>query len=152
MPTASSAPNRPRNPKQKQRSSKGKKKTEQHPWRLHKQEPQFPSRLQTNSPRLIFFTKALSPKGSRLGLKTDGNIPVPTRSVFYFCPSVSVFVGSRFRIYGSRNEVSPSVFEESHFYMELIRIYSVFHLVFNLHKICLKINMLKNISITKYAC
>ena len=106
LPTASSAPNRPRNPKQQQRSSK-EKKTEQHPWRLHKQEPQFPSRLQTNSPRLIFFTKALSLKGSRLGLKTDRNIPVPTCSVFYFCPSVFVFVGSHFRIYGSRNEVSP---------------------------------------------
>jgi len=129
-----------------------KKKIEQHPWRLHKQEPQFPSRLQTNSPRLIFFTKALSPKGSQLGLKTDKNIPVPTRSVFYFCPYVSVFVGSRFRIYGSRNEVSSFVSEESRFYMELTHIYSVFHLVFNLHKICLKIDMLKNISITKYAC
>ena len=76
-----------------------------------------------------------------LGLKTDRNIPVPTRSVFYFCPSISVFVGSHFRIYGSRNEVSPSVSEESRFYMELTRIYSVFHPVFNLHKICLKIDM-----------
>ena len=87
-----------------------------------------------------------------VGLKTDGNIPVPTHSVFYFCPSVSVFVGSRFHIYGSRNEVSPSVSEKSHFYIELTRIYSVFHSVFNLHKICLKIYMFKNISITKYAC
>ena len=87
-----------------------------------------------------------------LGLKTDGNIPVPTRSVFYFCPSVSVFVGSHFRIYESRNEVSPFVSEESRFYMELTRIYSVFHSVFNLHKICLKIDMFKNIPITKYAC
>ena len=91
-------------------------------------------------------------QGPWLGLKTDENILVPTRSVFYFCPSVSVFVGSRFRIYGSRNEVSLSVSEESHFYMELTRIYFVFHPVFNLHKICLKIDMLKNISITKYAC
>ena len=80
---------------------------------------------------------------SEVGLKTDGNIPVPTRSVFYFCPFVSVFVGFRFCIYGSRNEVSPSVSEKSCFYMELTRIYSVFHPVFNLHKICLKINMLK---------
>ena len=88
----------------------------------------------------------------QVGLKTDGNIPVLTRSVFYFCPSVSVFVGSRFRIYGSKNEVSPSVSEKSRFYMELTRIYSVFHPVFNLHKICLKIDMFKNIPITKYAC
>ena len=90
----------------------------------------------------------------QVGLKTDGNIPVLTRSVFYFCPSVSVFVGSRFHIYGSRNEVSPSVSEESRFYMELTCIYSVFHPVFNLHKICLKIkiDMFKNIPITKYAC
>jgi len=44
-----------------------------------------------------------------LGLKTDGNIPIPIRSIFYFCPSVSVFVGSRFRIYESRNDVFPSV-------------------------------------------
>ena len=88
----------------------------------------------------------------RVGLKTDGNIPVLTRSVFYFCPSVSVFVGFRFRIYGSGNEVSPSVSEKSRFYMELIRIYSIFHPVFNLHKICLKINMFKNIPITKYVC
>ena len=87
-----------------------------------------------------------------LGLKTDGNILVPTRFVFYFYPSVSVFVGSRFRIYRSRNEISPSVSEESRFYMELTRIYSVFHPVFNLHKICLKIDMFKNIPITKYAC
>ena len=126
-------------------------------------------------------------------MKTDGNIPVPIGSVFYFCPSVFVFVGShfciygsrnevsssvtyvgadrvkngrkysrsdpfrflflsvRFRIYESRNEVSPSVSEESRFYMELTRIYSVFHPVFNLHKICLKIDMFKNISITKDA-
>ena len=61
-----------------------------------------------------------------LGLKTDGNIPIQIRSIFYFCPSVSVFVGSRFRIYGSRNDVSPSISEESRFYMELTRIYSVF--------------------------
>ena len=88
----------------------------------------------------------------RLGLKTDRNISVSTRSVFYFCPSISVFVGSRFRIYRSRNEISPSVSEESRFYMELTRIYSVFHPVFNLHKICLKIDMFKNIPITKYAC
>jgi len=87
-----------------------------------------------------------------LGLKTDENISVPTRSVFYLCPSVFVFVGSRFRIYGSKNEVSPSVSEKSRFYMELTRIYSVFHPVFNLHKIYLKIDMFKNISITKYAC
>ena len=87
-----------------------------------------------------------------VGLKADGNIPGPTRSVFYFYLSVSVFVGSRFRIYGSRNEVSPSVSEESCFYMELTRIYFVFHLVFNLHKICLKIDMFKNIPITEYAC
>ena len=87
-----------------------------------------------------------------LGLKTDENISVPTHSVFYFCPSVSIFVGFRFRIYESRNEVSPSVFEKSRFYMELTRIYSVFHLVFNLHKIYLKIDILKNIPITKYAC
>ena len=45
-----------------------------------------------------------------------------------------------------------SVSEKSRFYMELTRIYSVFHPVFNLHKICLKIDMLKNIPITKYAC
>ena len=83
-----------------------------------------------------------------VGLKTDRNIPVPTRSVFYFCPSISVFVESRFRIYGSRNEVSPSVSEKFHFYMELTRLHSVF----NLHKICLKIDMFKNIPITKYAC
>ena len=87
-----------------------------------------------------------------VGLKTDGNISVPTRSVFHFCPSVSIFVGFHFRIYGSRNEISPSVFEESRFYMELTRIYSVFHPVFNLHKICLKIDMFKNIPITKYVC
>ena len=83
-----------------------------------------------------------------LGLKTDENISVPTRSVFYLCPSVFVFVGSRFRIYGSRNEISLSISEKSRFYMKLIRIY----FVFNLHKICLKIDMFKNISITKYAC
>ena len=77
----------------------------------------------------------------------DRNILVPTRSA-----SVFVFVGSRFRIYGSRNEVSPSVSEEFRFYMELTRIYSVFHPVFNLHKICLKIDMFKNIPITKYVC
>ena len=87
-----------------------------------------------------------------VGMKMDGNISVPTCFVFYFCPSVSVFVGSRFRIYRSRNEVSPSVSEESRFYMELTRIYFVFHPVFNLHKICLKIDMFKNIPITKYAC
>ena len=68
----------------------------------------------------------------------DRNILVPTRSA-----SVFVFVGSRFRIYGSRNEVSPSVSEEFRFYMELTRIYSVF----NLHKICLKIDMFKNIPV-----
>jgi len=62
------------------------------------------------------------------------------------------FVAFYFHIYGSRNEVSPPVFEKFRFYMELIRIYSVFHSVFNLHKICLKIDMLKNIPITKYAC
>ena len=84
----------------------------------------------------------------RCRLKTDGNIPVPISSIFYFCPSVFVFMGSYFCIYGSRNEVSPSVSEESRFYMELTRIYSVF----NLHKICLKIDMFKNIPITKYAC
>jgi len=61
-------------------------------------------------------------------------------------------MGFYFHIYGSRNEVSPSVFEKSHFYMELIRIYSVFYPIFNLHKICLKIDMFKNITITKYAC
>ena len=83
-------------------------------------------------------------------MKTDGNISVPTRSVFYFYPSVSVFVGFRFHIYGSGNEVFSSVSEKSCFYMELTRIYSVFHPVFNLHKICLKIDMLKNIPITKY--
>ena len=60
--------------------------------------------------------------------------------------------GIRFHIYGSRNEVSPSVSEKSRFYMELTRIYSVFHPVFNLHKICLKIDMFKNIPNTKYAC
>ena len=76
-------------------------------------------------------------------MKTDGNIPVPTRSVFYFCPFVSVFVGFCFCIYGSRNEVSPSVSEESCFYMELTRIYSVFHPIFNLHKIYLKLICLK---------
>ena len=64
---------------------------------------------------------------------------------FYIC-------GSRFYIYGNRNEISPSVSEKSRFYMELTRIYSVFHPVFNLHKICLKIDMFKNIPITKYAC
>ena len=36
-----------------------------------------------------------------LRLKTAGNNPVPTHSVFYFLPSVFVFVGSRFRIYGN---------------------------------------------------
>ena len=56
--------------------------------------------------------------------------------------------GSRFRIYGSRNEISPSVSEESRFYMELTRIY----FIFNLYKICLKINMFKITQITKYAC
>ena len=86
--------------------------------------------------------------GARVGLKRDGNIPVPTRFVFYFCPFISVFVGFCFRIYGIRNEVSPSVSEESRFYMELTRIYSVF----NLHTICLKIDMFKNIPITKYVC
>ena len=85
-------------------------------------------------------------------LKTDGNILGSTRFIFYFCPSVFVFVGFCFRIYGSRNGISPSVSEESRFYMELTRIYSIFHPVFNLHKICLKIDMFKNIPITKYAC
>jgi len=92
------------------------------------------------------------PRASLLGLKTDGNIFVPIRSVFYFCPSVLVFVGSCFRIYGNRNEVSPSVSDKSRFYMELTRIYSIFHPIFNLHKIYLKIDMFKNIPITKYAC
>jgi len=85
-------------------------------------------------------------------LKKDGNILVSIRFVFYFCPSIFVFVGFRFRIYEIRNEVSLSVSEELCFYMELTRIYSVFHHVFNLHKICLKIYMFENISITKYAC
>ena len=85
-------------------------------------------------------------------LKKDGNILVSIRFVFYFCPSIFVFVGFRFRIYGSRNEISLSVSEESYFYMELTHIYSIFHPVFNLHKICLKIDMFKNILITKYIC
>ena len=85
-------------------------------------------------------------------LKMDGNIPFPTRFDFYFCPFVSIFVGSYFHIYGSRNKISPFVSEKSRFYMELTRIYFVFHPVFNLHKICLKIDMFKNIPITKYAC
>ena len=87
-----------------------------------------------------------------VGLKTDRNISVPIRSVFYFCLSVSVFVGFCFCIYRSRNKVSPSVSEKFRFYMKLTRIYSVFHPIFNLHKICLKIDMFKNIPITKYAC
>ena len=90
--------------------------------------------------------------GARVGLRRDGNIPVPTCFLFYFCTSVFVFVGFRFRIYGSRNEISLSVSEESCFYMELTRIYSVFHLIFNIHKICLKIDMFKNILIIKYIC
>ena len=110
------------------------------------EEPKSPAAQETGSSRA-----ARSGNYLRLGLKTDGNISVLTRSVFYFCPSVSVFVASRFHIYRSRNEVSPSVFEKSRFYMELTRIYSVFHPIFNLHKICLKINMYKNIPITKYA-
>ena len=99
------------------------------------------------SPRQRLY--ALPP---RVGLKTDGNILLQIRSVFYFYSSVSVFVGFYIHIYRSRNEVSPSVFEESRFYMELTHIYSVFHPIFNLHKICLKIDMFKNIPITKYIC
>ena len=79
------------------------------------------------------------PSAIPTSVENGRNIPVLTRFVFYFCPSVSVFVGSYFRIYGSKNEVSPSVSEKSRFYMELIRIYSVFHPVSNLHKICLKL-------------
>jgi hypothetical protein len=55
------------------------------------------------------FTKSFSFFYYHLALKTDGKIPVPTRSVFHFCPFVSVFAGSRFRIYGNEKEVFPSV-------------------------------------------
>ena len=110
------------------------------------EEPKSPAAQETG-----WSIAARSGNYLRLGLKTDGNIPVPTRFVFYFCPSVSVIVGSCFRIYGSRNKVSLSVSEKSRFYMKLTRIYSVFHPIFNLHKICLKIDMFKNIPISKYA-
>jgi hypothetical protein len=46
-----------------------------------------------------------------LGMKTDGIFPVPSRSVFYIFPSVSVFARSRFRICGSRKWCFPSVSE-----------------------------------------
>jgi hypothetical protein len=39
---------------------------------------------------------------SRLGMKTDGIFPVPSRSVFYIFSSVFVFARSRFRICGSK--------------------------------------------------
>jgi hypothetical protein len=73
---------------------------------------------------------------SNLALKTDGKIPVPTRSVFHFCPFVSVFAGSRFRIYGNRRGVFPSVSAGSRFHPKLTHIYSVFHLVLNLYEMC----------------
>ena len=81
----------------------------------------------------------------------DGKNPVPTRSVFYFLPSVFVFVGSRFRIYGNGKGGFPSVSARSRFYTELTRIYSVFHLAFNLCEICLEIDMFINLLITNYA-
>jgi hypothetical protein len=71
-----------------------------------------------------------------LGLKTDRKIPVPTCSVFHFCPFVSVFAGSRFRIYRNERGVFPSVSAEFCFHPKMICIYSVFHPVLNLHEMC----------------
>jgi hypothetical protein len=71
-----------------------------------------------------------------LALKTDRKISVSTRSVFHFCLFVFVFAGSRFRIYGNRRGVFPSVSAGSRFHPKLTRIYSVFHSVLNLYEMC----------------
>jgi hypothetical protein len=51
------------------------------------------------------------PPQAKLGMKTDGIFPVPSRSVFYIFLSVSIFARSRFRICGSRKWCFPSVSE-----------------------------------------
>jgi len=94
----------------------------------------------------------LGPGSLLVVLKTDRKNPVPTHPIFYFVPSVSVFVGSCFRIYRNRRGVFPSISPESRFHPELTRIYSVFHPVFNLCEICLEIDMFINLLITNYAC
>ena len=63
-------------------------------------EPKSPAAQETGSSRA-----ARSGNYLRLGLKTDGNISVSTRSIFYFCPSVSVFVASRFYILNIKVEM-----------------------------------------------
>jgi hypothetical protein len=73
---------------------------------------------------------------SYVALKKDGKISILTRSVFHFCPFISVFAGSRFRIYGNRRGVFLSVSAGSRFHPKLTRIYSVFHPVLNLYEMC----------------
>ena len=85
-------------------------------------------------------------------MKTDGKNPVLKRSVFYFAPSISVFVRSRFRIYENERGFFLSVSVASHFHPELTRICCDFHPVFNLCEICLEIDMFINLLITNYAC
>jgi hypothetical protein len=48
---------------------------------------------------------------AQVGMKTDVIFSVPSRSVFYIFPSVSVFARSRFRICGSRKWCFPFVSE-----------------------------------------
>jgi hypothetical protein len=84
-------------------------------------------------------------------LRTYRKNSVPTHSVFYFVPPVSVFVVSAFRIYGNRKGVFSARFCGILFYLELTRIYSIFHRIFNLYGICLEIDMLINLLITNYA-
>jgi hypothetical protein len=71
---------------------------------------------------------------------------------FLFVPSVSVFVGSYFRIYGNRRRVFPSVSAGSRFHPDLTRIYYVLHPVFNLYGICLEFDMFINLLIANYTC
>ena len=60
--------------------------------------------------------------------------------------------GIRFRIYGNGKGGFSSVSARCRFYPKLTRIYSVFHLVFNLCEICLEIDMFINLLIINYAC
>ena len=92
------------------------------------------------------------PLALHVGLKTDGKNPVLTCSVFYFVPSVFVFVRSRFCIYGNERGVFPYVSVGSRFHPELTRICSFFHPVFNLCEICLEIDIFINLLIINYAC
>jgi len=86
--------------------------------------------------------------GELLGsLPTDGKNPILTCPIFYFVPPVSVFVGSRIRIYGNERGVFPSVSAESCFHPELTRIYPVF----NLCEICLEFDMFIYLLVTNYA-